>query len=134
MAAATRRTRSSGRGPAAPARRAKAARTTRRPARLAAAGRAARSNSRKPATAHAAPATGRIARPVVEPGDLDRALRDDPHAHAAYVAMPPSHRRAYVEFVEEAKRPETRVRRVQQALRMMSQWGAERAERSAKRR
>jgi uncharacterized protein YdeI (YjbR/CyaY-like superfamily) len=68
------------------------------------------------------------------PRDLEQALRDDPVAQRAFVAMPPSHRKAYVEFIEEAKRPETRVRRVQQALRMMAQWGAERAKRGAKRR
>jgi hypothetical protein len=31
-----------------------------------------------------------------------------------------------VQFVQEAKRPETKVRRIQQALRMMVQWGEER--------
>jgi uncharacterized protein YdeI (YjbR/CyaY-like superfamily) len=73
--------------------------------------------------------------PAVEaPRDLEQALQDDPAARKAYLAMPPSHRRAYVEFVEEAKRPETRVRRMQQALRMMAQWGTEHAKRGAKRR
>ena len=127
--AATRRGRTSGRGTAT---RGKAATTARRARRSSES--AARSKPRKPAAARAGLATTGLPRAVVEPGDLDRALRDDPHAHAAYVAMPPSHRRAYVEFIEEAKGPETRVRRVQQALRMMSQWGAERAERNAKRR
>ena len=74
------------------------------------------------------------ARVVECPDDLDQALRDDPAARKAYQAMPPSHQRAYVEFIEEAKRPETRVRRVQQALRMMAQWGAEHAKRGTKRR
>jgi hypothetical protein len=68
-------------------------------------------------------------RAVEPPRELERALRDDIPASNAYQAMPPSHRKAYVEFIEEAKRPETRVRRVQQALRMMAQWGAEHAER-----
>ena len=129
MAAATRKGRTSGRGTAARGRAATTARRARRSSES-----AARSKPRKPAAARAGLATAHLPRTVVEPGDLDRALRDDPHAHAAYVAMPASHRRAYVEFIEEAKGPETRVRRVQQALRMMSQWGAERAERNAKRR
>jgi uncharacterized protein YdeI (YjbR/CyaY-like superfamily) len=68
------------------------------------------------------------------PSDLEQALRDDPAAGKAYRAMPPSQRTAYVEFIEEAKRPEARVRRVQQALRMMSQWGAEHRPRKAKKR
>ena len=61
------------------------------------------------------------------PRELLQGFKDDPSARAAYDNMPPSHRRAYGEFIEEAKRPETRVRRVQQALRMITQWGAEHA-------
>ena len=63
------------------------------------------------------------------PHDLLQGLKDDPDARAAYKIMPPSHRSAYGEFIEDAKRPETRVRRVQQALRMIAQWGAEHAPR-----
>lgn len=63
------------------------------------------------------------------PGDLLLGLKDDPDARNAYNAMPPSHRKSYAEFIEDAKRPETRVRRVQQALRMIAQWGAEHAPR-----
>lgn len=85
------------------------------------------------APAGAGTARTRVPRTVALPSDLDQALRDDPAARAAYLAMPPSHVRAYVEFVDEAKRPETRVRRVQQALRMMAQWGAERAKPAARR-
>lgn len=76
----------------------------------------------------------RAPRTVEPPKELERALRDDIAASKAYRAMPPSHRKAYVEFIEEAKRPETRVRRVQQALRMMAQWGAERDAKSARKR
>lgn len=70
-------------------------------------------------------ATARIHPEPEAPFDLLQGLKDDPHASAAYAAMPPSHRRSYAEFVEVAKSPETRVRRVQQALRMIVQWGAE---------
>lgn len=69
----------------------------------------------------------RAPRALETPRDLAQSLRDDPVARGAFAAMPPSHRRAYVEFIEEAKRPETRVRRIQQALRMMAEWGAQRA-------
>ena len=68
------------------------------------------------------------------PWELEQELRNDEHARAVYDSMPPSHRKAYVEFIEEAKRPETRVRRVQQALRMMAQWSAERSARPARKR
>jgi hypothetical protein len=63
---------------------------------------------------------------VNTPRELEQALESDPAARSAYGAMPPSHRHAYVQFVQEAKRPETKVRRIQQALRMMVQWGEER--------
>jgi len=64
---------------------------------------------------------------VPTPRELDQALLSDPAARGAYGALSPSHRRAYVQFIEEAKRPETKVRRIQQALRMMAQWAEERA-------
>jgi len=59
------------------------------------------------------------------PRELLMELRDLPGARAVFESMPPSHRRSYSEFIEDAKRPETRVRRVQQAVRMIVQWGAE---------
>lgn len=65
------------------------------------------------------------ARIVDAPWELEQELRNDAHARDAYEAMPPSHRKSYVAFIEDATRPETRVRRVQQALRMMAQWSAE---------
>ena len=68
------------------------------------------------------------------PWELEQELRNDPRVREVYASMPPSHRRAYVTFIEEATRPETRVRRVQQALRMMVQWGEERAARSTRKR
>jgi hypothetical protein len=66
-------------------------------------------------------------RGVEPPRDLVQALKDAPRARAAFAAMPPSHRRSYIAFIEDAKRAETRVRRVQQALRMIEQWGEDRA-------
>lgn len=80
-----------------------------------------------PARSKRAMPTRRTSNPPEPPRDLEQSLRDDRAAREAFDAMPPSHRRAYIEFVEEAARPETRVRRIQQALRMMAEWGAERA-------
>jgi uncharacterized protein YdeI (YjbR/CyaY-like superfamily) len=55
------------------------------------------------------------------PGELRAALDAEPKAAATFDAFPPSCRREYVEWVTEAKRPETRARRVAQAV----QWMAE---------
>jgi len=53
---------------------------------------------------------------VQVPEDLDAALRRSAKARAAFEAFPPSHRREYVEWVVEAKRDETRRRRIAQAV------------------
>jgi uncharacterized protein YdeI (YjbR/CyaY-like superfamily) len=50
------------------------------------------------------------------PQDLNDALTHDPSARAAFEQLPPSHRREYVDWILEAKRPETRARRVEQTL------------------
>jgi len=46
------------------------------------------------------------------PHDLQIELHDDPEA-AAVAALPPSHRREYIDWILEAKRAETRARRVE---------------------
>jgi hypothetical protein len=51
-------------------------------------------------------------RSVAIPRDLAAALAADPPAKKAFASMSFTHRREYVEWVEEAKRPETRERRV----------------------
>ncbi|HEU5489723.1 MAG TPA: YdeI/OmpD-associated family protein [Gaiellaceae bacterium] len=51
-------------------------------------------------------------RKVAIPGDLAGALAADPVAKKAFASMSFTHRREYVEWVEEAKRPETRARRI----------------------
>ena len=55
-------------------------------------------------------------RVVVEPADFARALDDDPVARAAYDNLAYSHRREHVRAVESAKKPETRRRRIEQAI------------------
>ena len=44
------------------------------------------------------------------PADLSAALRRSAKAKAAFDGLSPSHRREYVEWIVEAKRPETRQR------------------------
>ncbi len=51
-------------------------------------------------------------RTVTVPADLRAALAEAPGAKAAFAVMSFTHRREYVEWVEEAKRPETRARRI----------------------
>ena len=53
------------------------------------------------------------------PHDLLIELHDDPEAAAAFAALPPSHRREYVDWILEAKRPETRARRVEETARQV---------------
>jgi hypothetical protein len=53
---------------------------------------------------------------VVEPADFAHALGADPIARAAYNRLPDGRKREHVRSVESAKKPETRTRRIEQAL------------------
>lgn len=53
---------------------------------------------------------------LVIPDDLAAALKTNAKARAVFEAFPPSHKREYVEWLTEAKREETRQRRLAQAL------------------
>ncbi|HEX2764690.1 MAG TPA: YdeI/OmpD-associated family protein [Allosphingosinicella sp.] len=55
------------------------------------------------------------------PPDLRSALDAVPAAAATFDGFPPSCRREYVEWVVDAKRPETRARRIAQAVEWMAQ-------------
>jgi hypothetical protein len=50
------------------------------------------------------------------PEDLGAALRRNAKARAAFEAFPPSHQREYIEWITEARREETRVKRLAQAI------------------
>jgi hypothetical protein len=58
-------------------------------------------------------------REVEVPEALAAALADDPQAGAAFERMAFTHRKEYARWVAEAKREETRQRRVQQAVEMI---------------
>jgi uncharacterized protein DUF1905/bacteriocin resistance YdeI/OmpD-like protein len=60
------------------------------------------------------------------PAILARALQKNARARRAWDSMPPSHRRRYVGFITEAKRDETRERRVDDSIRQMIEWAEER--------
>ncbi len=56
---------------------------------------------------------------VVEPADFARALDADAVARAAYDRLAYSHKREHVLAIESAKKPETRIRRIEQAVAML---------------
>ncbi|MGI5917381.1 MAG: YdeI/OmpD-associated family protein [Anaerolineae bacterium] len=57
---------------------------------------------------------------VVElPDDLKRALEQNPAAKARYARLSYSHQREYVRWINDAKRPETRVRRIDKMVQML---------------
>lgn len=55
------------------------------------------------------------------PPELNEALDSNPAARATFDGFPPSARRDYVEWVVEAKRPETRDKRIAQAVEWMAE-------------
>ena len=72
--------------------------------------------------------TGRKPRPKAAPkpaaetpDDLTNALAANPAAATTFEAFPPSCRREYVEWIVEAKRPETRAKRLAQAVEWMAE-------------
>lgn len=61
--------------------------------------------------------TARPPKPEAEvPADLAEGLAGDPQAAATFEGFPPGARREYCEWVVEAKRPETRAKRVAEAV------------------
>jgi hypothetical protein len=55
-------------------------------------------------------------REVEVPKDLAKALRAAPAALRSFESLSYSHRREYVRHIEEAKRPETRARRIERTV------------------
>jgi uncharacterized protein YdeI (YjbR/CyaY-like superfamily) len=53
------------------------------------------------------------------PDDLAAALAANPKSVRAFAALPPSHQREYVKWIEEAKRTETRQGRAAKAAKMV---------------
>jgi Bacteriocin-protection, YdeI or OmpD-Associated/Domain of unknown function (DUF1905) len=56
---------------------------------------------------------------VVEPADFARALDADPVVRAAYDRLAYSRKREHVRAIESAKKPETRIRRIEKAVAML---------------
>jgi len=65
--------------------------------------------------------TRAVVKAVAVPADLLAALRKNAKARQTFEAFPPSHRRAYVEWIVGAKRIETRQRRIATAIEWMAE-------------
>lgn len=69
-----------------------------------------------------APRTVKPPKPPVEvPPDLERALARNARARKAFDGFSPSHRREYVEWIQEARREETRAKRLATAIEWMAE-------------
>jgi hypothetical protein len=55
-------------------------------------------------------------RVVIEPADFARALDADPIARTAYKRLPDGRKGQHVRAIESAKKPETRIRRIEKTL------------------
>ena len=62
-----------------------------------------------------------VTREITPPADLLRALKANPGAADGWRALSYSHQREHVEAIEEAKKPETRARRITAAIKMIQQ-------------
>lgn len=58
--------------------------------------------------------------PATPPADLAAALKKNARARATFDGFSPSHRKEYIEWIVEAKRAETRRRRLSQAIEMLA--------------
>ncbi len=63
----------------------------------------------------------RVKKALIVPKDLAAAMRKNRKALAAFESLSPSHKREYIEWITEAKRDETRKRRLDTAIAWMSE-------------
>jgi hypothetical protein len=59
-------------------------------------------------------------RTIEPPADFGRALKGSEEARAAWDKLSYTHRREHVEHIEEAKRPETRQRRIEKSIALLA--------------
>ena len=55
------------------------------------------------------------------PAELKRAFKSDKEAKSAFEKLSYSHQKEYVKWIEEAKKAETRARRVEQAIQLLKE-------------
>jgi uncharacterized protein YdeI (YjbR/CyaY-like superfamily) len=66
------------------------------------------------------PRPPRFQMPATIPRYIEAALRKEPTAWRYFQELAPSHRRRYVGWIESAKREETKARRLQEAVRLLT--------------
>ena len=90
-------------------------------AALKAAGRLKPSGINRPPTDRSyGPRPTRLPLPSRLPPYIKAALRDHPAARRTFEALAPSHRRRYLAWIESAKREETKLRRLKEAIRLLA--------------
>ncbi len=60
-------------------------------------------------------------RTVIVPADLETALRRAPAAVKSFASFSYSHKKEYVDWIESAKKPETRANRIEKAVGMVAE-------------
>ena len=63
---------------------------------------------------------------VLVPEDLQAALEADPQAQAFFAKLSYTHQKEYVQWIEQAKRLETRQRRIEGTIELLKQGKRER--------
>jgi uncharacterized protein YdeI (YjbR/CyaY-like superfamily) len=66
------------------------------------------------------PRPARYELPAKLPSYIESALKKHPAARRCFEALPPSHRRRYLGWIESAKREETKWKRLNEAIRLLS--------------
>lgn len=61
-----------------------------------------------------------LRKPLTVPAALRRALSASPKAFATFAKLPPSHKREYIEWINEAKRPDTRAKRIAETIKKLT--------------
>ena len=76
--------------------------------------------ARAPGARGSAPKPRRVELPATLPSYIKVALRKTPLARRKYEALSPAHQRRYFAWIESAKRDETKRKRLEEAIRMLS--------------
>jgi uncharacterized protein YdeI (YjbR/CyaY-like superfamily) len=75
---------------------------------------------RPPTNRSYGPRPRRLALPATLPVYIQKALRNHPTARRHFEALAPSQRRRYFAWIESAKREETKLRRLKEAIRLLA--------------
>jgi uncharacterized protein YdeI (YjbR/CyaY-like superfamily) len=76
--------------------------------------------NRAPTDRSSGPRPPRFQMPATIPRYIQAALRKQPAAWQHFEGLAPSHRRRYLGWIESAKREDTRARRLQEAIRLLT--------------